>query len=81
MIIKVKRADGETEIYESPNYRISNCKDFHPLIISVTVYDNGKKIAKAVRPFKFIYKHFTFKTKKIQDILEKLRKEDANAKN
>ena len=71
MIIKIERADGETEIFNSDNYRISKSKDFHPLICTVSVYDNGVKIKTVKRPFKFCYKHFTFTSKKVQEQLEK----------
>lgn len=72
MLIKIERADGEFEIYESNNYRITKIKDFHPLIVKITVYDNGTKIKVVKRPFKFIYKHFIFKSKKVQDELKNI---------
>lgn len=86
MIIKIERADGQTEIYESGNYLITKGKDFHLLICKVTVYgDNGKKIKSVARPFAFIYKHFIFKSKKVQEHLKNLaeqaEKEIQNAEN
>lgn len=72
MVIKVKRADGETEIYMSDRYRISRFKDFHPIILGVSVYDNGRKIESVSRPFPFFYKHIIFKTKKVQKMLREI---------
>lgn len=72
MIVKIERADGEIEIFNTDNYRISKPKDFHPLICTVSVYDNGIKIKSVKRPFKFFYKHFTFKSAKVQEQLQKL---------
>ena len=75
MIIKIERADGEIEIFNSDSYRISNPKDFHPLICTVSVYDNGVKIRTVKRPFKFLYKHFTFKSAKVQEQLKKMEEQ------
>lgn len=72
MIIKIERADGQIEIYESGNYLITKIKDFHPIICKVTVYAEGKKIKNVKRPFCFIYKHFIFKSKKVQEHLKNL---------
>lgn len=72
MIVKIERADGETEIFNTDNYRISKPKDFHPLICTVSIYDNGIKIKTIKRPFKFFYKHFTFKSEKIQKQLAEI---------
>lgn len=85
MIIKIERADGQTELYESGNYLISKIKEFHPIICKVTVYGNGKKIKSVARPFNFIYKHFIFKSKNVQEQLKNLaeqaEKENENAEN
>lgn len=78
MIIKVERVDGEIEIYEGSNYRITKVKDFHPIISKVSVYDNGRKIESVKRPFSFIYKHFIFKSKKVQEELRNIEKEMEN---
>lgn len=75
MIVKIERADGETEIFNTDNYRISKSKDFHPLICTVSVYDNGVKIKTVKRPFKFFYKYFTFKSSKVQEQLKKLEEQ------
>ncbi len=76
MIVKIERADGETEIFNTNNYRISKPKDFHPLICTVSVYDNGVKIKTVKRPFKFFYKHFIFKSEKIQKQLAEINKNE-----
>ena len=75
MIIKIERADGQTEIFESGNYIISRVKDFHPMICSVSIYDNGVKIKTVKRHFKFFYKHFIFKSKKVQEQLKNIAKQ------
>ncbi len=70
MIVKVTRADGGIEVFETPNYNIGKSKLFHPIILKVEVFSGQKRIAKRSRPFKLFYKLFTFKTKKVQDILK-----------
>ena len=75
MIIKVERADGQTEVFESGNYLISKSKDFHPIICKVIIYAEGKRIKTVKRPFNFIYKHFTFKSAKVQERLKELEKQ------
>lgn len=75
MVIKIERADSSTEFFKSENYLISKPKDFHPIICKVSVYDNGKKIKSVTRPFNFIYKHFTFKSAKVQERLKELEKQ------
>ena len=72
MIVKIERADGQTEIFESGSYLISKSKDFHPIICKVTVYAEGKRIKVVKRPFGFIYKHFIFKSKQVQEELKNL---------
>lgn len=74
MTIKAELADGTFEIFESGNYKLSTVKDFHPMICKVSIYDNGKKIKSVSRPFKWFYKHFTFKSKKVQETLKNLEK-------
>ena len=75
MVVKTELADGRTEIFESSNYVISKPKDFHPLLCKVSIYDNGKKIKSVSRPFKFIYKHFIFKSDKVQTLLKNLEEQ------
>lgn len=75
MIVKVELADGTTEIFESQNYKISRVKDFHPIICKVEVFSDGVKIKTVKRPFVFFYKHFTFKSEKVQKVLAELEKQ------
>lgn len=75
MIIITELANGNVEVFESGNYVISKPKDFHPLLIKVTIYDNGKKIKSVSRPFKFIYKHFIFKSEKVQTLLKNINEQ------
>lgn len=78
MIIITELANGNTEVFENTNYIISKAKDFYPMICKVSIYDNGKKIKSVSRPFKWFYKHFTFKSKKVQEILKNLEKRPDN---
>lgn len=75
MIVKIELANDTTEIFETNNYVISRPKDFHPMICKVSVYDSGEKIKSVSRPFKFIYKHFIFKSEKVQDILRNIEEQ------
>lgn len=70
MIVKITKADGGIEVFETPSYNIGKSKLFHPIILKVEVYSGQKRIAKRSRLFKLFYKLFTFKTKKVQDILK-----------
>lgn len=72
MTVVSKLADGTTEVFETGNYKISTVKDMHPMIVSVAVYNGNKKIAGISRKFKFFYKHFTFKSEKVQTILKNI---------
>ena len=80
MIVKVELADGTTDIFETDNYKISNLKDFHPMICSVEIYSGTKRIKKISRRFKFFYKHFIFKSSKVQNKLAEIQKQQATAK-
>ena len=75
MTIIVELADGRMEVFESSNYVISKPKDFHPLICKVSVFENGFKIKSVSRPFKFIYKHFIFKSEKVQTVLKNIEEQ------
>lgn len=78
MVVKTELANGRTEVFETSNYVISKTKDFHPLLCKVSIYDNGKKIKSVSRPFKFIYKHFIFKSEKVQKLLVELENKKEN---
>ena len=81
MTIITELANGNTEIFKSDNYTISKIKDFHPLILSVSIYDNGKKIVSKKRVFKWFYKKFTFKSERVQNQLRKIMEADKENKN
>lgn len=81
MIIKIELADGTFEMFHSDNYRVSKPKDFHPAINSVEVYSEGKRIFKKGRKFKFFYKHVTFKSKAVQDLLKTLSNRSEQTEN
>lgn len=73
MTVVLDLANGQTEIFENEKYVISRAKDFHPLICGVTVYDNGRSIARKKRPFSWWYKKFTFNSFKVQEKLKELQ--------
>lgn len=77
MIVKTELADGTTDIFETDRYKISTSKDFHPMICSVEIYSGTKRIKKLSRRFKFLYKHFIFKSRKVQDKLAEIQKQQA----
>lgn len=83
MTVKIELADGTTEVFETNNYRISTLKDFHPMICSVEIYAGTKRIKKFSRGFKFFYRHFTFKSRAVQDRLAEINRMQAaeNAEN
>lgn len=80
MVVKTELANGNFEVFEISNYVVSKTKDFHPLLCKVSIYDNGKKIKSVSRPFKFFYKHFTFKSDKVQKLLVELENQKENQK-
>ena len=80
MIVKAELADGTADIFETDNYKISTLKDFHPMICSVEIYSVTKRIKKISRRFKFFYKHFIFKSSKVQNKLAEIQKQQATAK-
>lgn len=80
MIVKAELADGTTDIFETSNYKISILKDFHPMLCSVEIYSGTKRIKKISRKFKFLYKHFIFKSRKVQDKLAEIQKQQTTEK-
>lgn len=81
MTVKLELANGETECYETNTYKISKVKDFHPMICKVELFDFGKKIKSVKRKSIFFYKHFVFKSAKIQKQLEELAKLEMEEQN
>lgn len=80
MIVKAELADGTTDIFETGNYKISTLRDFHPMLCSVEIYFGTKRIKKVSRRFKFLYKHFIFKSRKVQDKLAEIQKQQTTEK-
>lgn len=72
MTIINELVNGNSEIFETNDYVICPIKDFHPLILKIKVFSDGKKIKSVSRPFKFFYKHFTFKSEKVQKVVKEL---------
>ena len=75
MTVVLDLANGQTETFETEKYVISKAKDFHPLICRVTVYDNGRRIARKKRPLSWWYKKVTFKSEYVQNKLKELNGE------
>lgn len=75
MIVKAELADGTTDIFQTDNYKISTLKDFHPMLCSVEIYSGTKRIKKISRRFKFFYKHFIFKSRKVQNKLAEIQQQ------
>lgn len=80
MTVKAELADGTIDVFETDNYKISTLKNFHPMICSVEVYSGTKRIKKVSRKFKFFYKHFIFKSKKVQNILAEIETQQTTEK-
>ena len=72
MTVGLELANGNTETFTTENYVISRPKDFHPMICRVTVFDNGRRIARKKRPFSWWYKMVTFNSFKVQEKLKEL---------
>ena len=49
MTVVLDLANGNTETFATENYVISRTKDFRPMICRVTVFDNGRRIARRKR--------------------------------
>ena len=72
MTVALDLTNGNTETFTTENYVISRTKDFHPMICRVTVFDNGRRIARRKRLFSWWYKKFTFTSFKVQEKLKEL---------
>ena len=81
MTIITELANGNTEIFETNSFVISKTKDFHPNILKVKVYSGNKKIKSKIRPFCFFYKHFVFKSKRVQEQLREIEQQFQNNNN
>ena len=75
MTVVLDLANGNTETFATENYVISRTKDFHPMICMVTVFDNGRRIARRKRFCIWWYKKFTFKSEYVQNKLKELNGE------
>mgnify|MGYP003422119518 CR=1 FL=1 len=73
MTVVLDLANGNTETFTTENYVISRPKDFHPMICRVTVFDNGRRIARKKRSFSWWYKMVTFNSFKVQEKLKALQ--------
>lgn len=74
MTVINRLANGATEIFETQSYIITTKpEEMHPLILSVTVYDNGRRIGKFRRKHSFWYKHVTFRKPETQQKLRAMQ--------
>ena len=76
MTVVLDLANGNTETFTTENYVISRPKDFHPIICRVTVFDNGRKIARRKRFCIWWYKRVTFNSFKVQEKLKELQEKN-----
>lgn len=76
MTVVLDLANGNTETFTTENYVISRPKDFHPMICEVTVFDNGRKIARRKRFCIWWYKRVTFNSFKVQEKLKELQEKN-----
>lgn len=72
MTVKVLTVENNVECFETGKFVVSPVKDMNPLILSVWVYSGNKLICRRKRHFTWLYKHFTFKSKKVQDVLKQM---------
>ncbi|MBR6552704.1 MAG: hypothetical protein IKT89_07685 [Clostridia bacterium] len=62
MIVKIKRIDRALEVFQTEKFCLSERKDFHENLISVTVFsDSGKKISKRTHVGRFVRSLFVKK--------------------
>lgn len=72
MTVKILTIENNIECFKSEKIVVSSIKDMNPLILSVWVYSGDKLICRRKRHFTWLYKHFTFKSKKVQDVLKQM---------
>lgn len=79
MTVVIKLGDGTSEAFETNNYRITRGKDFHPAILSASVYSGGRKVLSRRRPFALFYRLFVYRSRKVQEEIAKLNSANGNA--
>lgn len=68
MIVKIKRIDRALEIFQTEKFCLSERKDFHENLISVTVFsDSGKKISKRTNVCRLVKSFFVKKQIKLSE--------------
>ena len=78
MTVKVKRADGFVEVFETDRYTVSTVKELHPAILKAEVFtSNGFRLACIKRRFSFFYKHFVFNESMLKDLDKKEEPKEA----
>lgn len=62
MIIKLKYVFGTVQVFRRDDYTIAPIKETNPAILKVEVFtDEGKKLYKRERHFKWFYERFKYK--------------------
>lgn len=61
IIVKIKTVQKTTEVFLTDKYLICERKNLHPDILSVDIYDTGKKICHLKRHFQWFYKKYLYK--------------------
>ena len=80
MTVKVLTVENNVECFEVSNYIVTRIKDMNPMILSVKIYSGTKVIMRKSRPFKWFYKHVTFKSRKVQAVVMEMQRKQAEAK-
>lgn len=80
--VKLKTIHKTTEVFETEKYIMCCTKEMHPDILSVDIYENGKKICHLKRYFQWFYKKFLYKPlPKNENENENKEKVDGSSKN
>lgn len=80
MTVVIKYVDKFVECFETSKFQLAPLKEMNPLMFSVKVYSGKRLVAKRVRPFKWFYKHVTFKSRKVQAVVMEMQRKQAEAK-
>lgn len=67
MIVKIKRVDGCTEMFETSSFTVCKAKEMHPAILKVKVWsDSGLLLKFWRRPFPHFYSKFMYKPESVE---------------
>lgn len=75
LTVKIKLVNGFTEMFETNRFSMGTAKNMPPDYMDVKVYAECGKLLKHVsRKFKFIYRHVTYKSEKVQEAVREYKK-------